>query len=360
MRKSVKEQYAEGLMNAVRDLRGIQNSLKTANDIPMSVSAVRNWKRASAELINQFGSTEDRRIFDERYEFNENPSAIELLEGIDGYDDMLVNILRELPTTNVKNGYADDVRSPLEAIDELLQHIADLYSRASVGGRINAQTARDGLERWVDRAYKILKPFVGDDEAAKIYSQRNDYGTIENQFETYVTHLYDLKEELQEYPEHMLAQPTTEEVVAREPDRRVFIVHGHDNLKDAVARVLGAVGLEPIILQEKPGGGRTLIEKVEKYSEVGYAVVLLAPDDVGGKKGEEMHDRARQNVIFELGYFVGKLGRGRVALLYSDGIEIPSDLAGIEYIPYDSKDAWKYRLGKELKEASYPIDLNKL
>jgi predicted nucleotide-binding protein len=102
------------------------------------------------------------------------------------------------------------------------------------------------------------------------------------------------------------------------------------------------------------------LRKVEKYSDVGYAVVLLAPDDFGGKKGEDLHERARQNVIFELGYFVGKLGRGRVCLLYGEGVELPSDLAGVEYVQFDSKGAWRYRLGGELKEASYSIDLNKL
>jgi predicted nucleotide-binding protein len=173
--------------------------------------------------------------------------------------------------------------------------------------------------------------------------------------------LCDLKEEIQKYPEHLLAPPKVEKLApVHEVNRQVFIVHGHGNLKDAVARVLTTLDLEPVILQEQPAAGLTLIEKVEKHSNVGFAVVLIAPDDFGGKRGAEAQDRARQNVIFELGYFVAKLGRGRVALLYSDGVEIPSDLAGIEYISYDSKDAWKYRLAKELKGARYDIDLNKL
>jgi len=122
----------------------------------------------------------------------------------------------------------------------------------------------------------------------------------------------------------------------QEVGNRVFIVHGRDEgSKEMVARfVEKLVGSPPIILQERPDQGRTLIEKFEDYGEVDYAIVLLTPDDVGALKAEyeekgELQPRARQNVILELGFFLGKLGRKRVCALLKGNVEIPSDLSGI-------------------------------
>jgi predicted nucleotide-binding protein len=179
----------------------------------------------------------------------------------------------------------------------------------------------------------------------------------------YVEYLWDLKEEIQKDPHHVVTQQETPATATKKPaahNRKVFIVHGHGHLKDAVARLIEKLDLEAIILDEKPGAGNTLIEEFQKYSDVGYAVVLLAPDDVGGMAGGATHDRARQNVIFELGYFVGKIGRGLVCLLYVEGVEIPSDYFGVEYVPFDAKNSWKFKLAGELREAGYAIDFNLL
>lgn len=108
----------------------------------------------------------------------------------------------------------------------------------------------------------------------------------------------------------------------------VFVVHGHDNAaKEALARFIDNQGLHAIILHEQTNEGRTIIEKFEDYSDVGYTVVLLTADDVGApvSEPEALRPRARQNVIFELGFFVGKLGRKRVCVLYKESIERPSD-----------------------------------
>jgi len=116
------------------------------------------------------------------------------------------------------------------------------------------------------------------------------------------------------------------------PRNKVFVVHGHDEgAKHAVARFLEQIQLEAIILQEQPGQGLTIIEKFERYAgEVGFAVVLLTPDDIAGSASAPASaTRARQNVIFELGYFAGKLGRGRACLLRKGDVEIPSDLYGL-------------------------------
>tara|TARA_R110002095_G_scaffold51046_1_gene44679 strand:- start:935 stop:1690 length:756 start_codon:yes stop_codon:yes gene_type:complete len=136
---------------------------------------------------------------------------------------------------------------------------------------------------------------------------------------------------------------------------RVFIVHGHDTeLKVTVARFLEHLNLAPIILHEKPNSGNTIIEKFESYSNVEFAIVLLTPDDVGSAKAEKplLQKRARQNVIFEFGYFIGKLGRDRVCALHCDDIELPSDYHGVLYIKVDSEGAWKTKLAQEFVQAS--------
>jgi predicted nucleotide-binding protein len=145
--------------------------------------------------------------------------------------------------------------------------------------------------------------------------------------------------------------------------RDVFIVHGRkDGPRDAVARFVERFGLKAIILQEEASGGRTIIEKVEHHSEdVGFAVVLLTAEDRGGLMDGDPKTfklRARQNVILELGYFVGKIGRNRVGVLHEDGVEIPSDFHGVVYIRLDSGGAWKLMLAREMSEAGLKIDMN--
>ncbi len=143
---------------------------------------------------------------------------------------------------------------------------------------------------------------------------------------------------------------------------KIFIVHGHDEgALNGLARFLERLKLEVIILKEQPNQGRTIIEKYEdSASEVGFAVVLLTPDDVGSAvSAEAQSQRARQNVIFELGYFSGKLGRGRVCLLRKGNVEIPSDLFGIVYTDMDPAEGWKQSLVKELKAAKIEFDANR-
>jgi predicted nucleotide-binding protein len=143
---------------------------------------------------------------------------------------------------------------------------------------------------------------------------------------------------------------------------RIFLVHGRDSgQKETVARLLLEIDLKPIILHEQANEGRTIIEKFEDYSDVGFAVIILTADDFGrlGSNDTTESPRARQNVIFEFGFFIGKLGRRRVCALMSNGIERPSDVDGVVYIPLDKED-WRYKLVRELKSAGYSIDTNRL
>jgi predicted nucleotide-binding protein len=144
---------------------------------------------------------------------------------------------------------------------------------------------------------------------------------------------------------------------------KVFIVHGRNQgIKEAVARFVEKLGLEAVILHEKPSKGRTIIEKFSDYSDVHFAIVLLTADDIGkgNDSSEDFKPRARQNVIFELGYFIGKLGRSRVCALYEEGVEIPSDYKGVIFIQLDTQERWRYDIVRELLAAGFNVDANKI
>ncbi len=140
---------------------------------------------------------------------------------------------------------------------------------------------------------------------------------------------------------------------------KIFIVHGHDGeLKESVARIIEKQNIKAIILSEQANKGRTIIEKFEENSDVGCAICLFTADDIGRAESEvENKSRARQNVVFETGYFIGKLGRDHIVILADNGIEIPSDLSGVVYTDTEN---WKVSLLKDLKEMGYNVDFNKL
>ena len=147
-----------------------------------------------------------------------------------------------------------------------------------------------------------------------------------------------------------------------QPDtNKVFVIHGRDTgTRDMVARFLERLKLKPVILSEQSNKGLTIIEKFEQHAEVGFAIALLTPDDTGSLEGEKKQSRARQNVIFELGFFIGKLGRERVCALTKGTVEIPSNYSGALYISLDDSDGWKFQLCKELKDAGYDVDANRI
>ncbi len=150
---------------------------------------------------------------------------------------------------------------------------------------------------------------------------------------------------------------------AKSDSRKIFVVHGHDHgRKETVARFLEKLDLEPVILHEHADRGKTVIEKFEAHAaDVSCAVVILTGDDVGYSKStpEEKESRARQNVILELGYFVGKLGRDHTFALVEKAITLPSDIHGVVYIELDGGH-WSLLLAKELKAAGLDVDLNRV
>lgn len=149
----------------------------------------------------------------------------------------------------------------------------------------------------------------------------------------------------------------------------VFVVHGHDGeMKQALARFITHLGFIPIVLEEQPDLSQTIIEKFEKHSKSpGYAVVLFSPDDEGRSKNlnldgslSDLKSRPRQNVVLELGFFIGKLGRDRVCVVRRGEMEQPSDFSGVLYTPFDDEGGWKQKLARNMKSVGYQVNANAL
>jgi predicted nucleotide-binding protein len=198
---------------------------------------------------------------------------------------------------------------------------------------------------------------------------REDFGWEKEAVGKGVNKLHSLRERLEyiEAPQDATARSAAVRAAPTE-DAHVFVVHGHDDArKTEIARTLEKAGEHPVtILHEKPEQGQTLIEKFEKHAgQAGFAVILLTWDDVGGprpREGEDhdLYPRGRQNVVFEMGFFFGALGRRYTTVLYEEGVELPSDIDGLVYIPLDDGGVWKYKLVTELKAAGLNFSLDKL
>lgn len=166
---------------------------------------------------------------------------------------------------------------------------------------------------------------------------------------------------IRDYKSYVQSMGSVETVLKPPFSRKIFIVHGHDDgARETVARFLERIGLEAVILHEQANQGRTIIEKVVANSDVGFAVVLLTPDDEGCVKGGTPEPRARQNVLLELGYFIGRLGRDKVCALKRSTLEIPSDFAGVVWETMDNNNGWKQALARELEAAGHSIDWNRV
>jgi predicted nucleotide-binding protein len=221
------------------------------------------------------------------------------------------------------------------------------------------------VELWSMRVFDILGHLIEDDEN-KVAKYVMAFDANKNRYSddrrTYIKNttvgLRQLEAVLESLPAPAavaIATPAASKG-ARRPaggnKRRVFLVHGRNMaVARAVESFLWSNGLEPIVIADQPARGRTIIELIEQHSDVEFALILMSGDDLGCLAGEEdLRKRARQNVVLELGYFVGLLGRAQVAVLCEADLELPSDVLGVRYTAID--DDWKYRLLGELKAAS--------
>ena len=253
----------------------------------------------------------------------------------------------------------------------------ELLVRAIASGS-ELKDVRLEMYAWSDYNTELLKRIVDTDELADEYEYKTFIATLgptsfqeelqdlRSRTQYYINRLVSILGRLELMPESHLLSPSGKERCSSSPPevgRRVFVVHGRDEgAKQSVARCLEKLELEAIILHEQPNQGRTLMEKFEDYADVGFTVVLLTPDDIGAAcdNTKDLRPRARQNVVFELGFFIGKLGRQGVCALHKGDVELPSDFAGVLWVPMDSGGAWQLALGREIRAAGLDVDLNKL
>ena len=216
---------------------------------------------------------------------------------------------------------------------------------------------------WID--YRPATYLTDEDEYNWYGNRRRDEGKEYREgLQKAKIHLRTIRDEVEKYfPQGELCSVTTKVSTPIAMGRDVFVVHGHDTeLLLKVKEFLRKLNLRPIVLREQPNQGKTIIEKFESFSNVGFAIALLTSDDkvVADEEDGSVEYRARQNVILELGYFMGKLGRSRVAVLCDKNVARPGDIDGMVYTATDSDTGWQFSIAKELKVSGYDIDLNLL
>lgn len=194
-----------------------------------------------------------------------------------------------------------------------------------------------------EKATHIKSGWALKSSVGKLYGQVSDAVFEKEKYDAYIANLEEAIEYLEKYDTEIKEEKIMDKT-------KVFIVHGHnETLKYEVSNWLHEIDIEPIILHLQANVGiSSIIDKIYRYSNVGCALVLFTADDIGKvKEADTYKDRARQNVVFEAGYFCGKLGKDKVIMLYESGVELPGDLSGCVYIEADQYGGWKEQVRKE-------------
>ena len=248
-----------------------------------------------------------------------------------------------------------------EKLKEIIDEIPELISANISSSDAKFQAWKSKAERFLIRKYgqdsyehtrftktyfSLIAYTLSTPESDFIRACQAGLKTTQAIFQTYLDEMAE-----EDAPTPTIVQPTNYS--------KVFIVHGHDGeLKQSVARIIEKQGIEAIILSEQANQGKTIIEKFESYSDVGGAICLFTADDIGRSKKETSDNtRARQNVVFETGYFIGKLRRDHVVILADEGIEMPSDLSGV--VRTNTRN-WQFDLLRDLNAMGYTVNLNLL
>lgn len=268
---------------------------------------------------------------------------------------------------------------PLEEAAKQIQSIIDEGQNLlheNIRDRSDLAKARAERNSWTEYVQTLLQRNFDNDSISKSFidewmplliltgesSLRDDIRDYQSSVNTYLRFLTSLLKRLHLFSNQL--PPTDTQGKKVEMGNTVFVVHGQDDhAKESVARLIEKLGLRVVILHEQLNQGRTIIDKLLDSSEqVDFAVVLLTPDDVGARVGEESSSRhrARQNVILELGLFLGLLGKQRVCTLKRGDIELPTDFQGVVYLDFDDGDAWKLALARELQAVWDHVDLNEV
>lgn len=293
---------------------------------------------------------------------------------------MTKDIFKEINNVvlDLQASHAQTYERPLKKLSQLLKH-PDLES-------YNINLTKDvNLESFLERSSKSAGSMIGSARLDWPQDPKEELGltllliwklgaepsnALQFSFEYFhvsnkiIDNIHALTSQLiipfiRDYKDYVQSQGVSQTVLKPPLSKKIFIVHGRDEgSREKVARFLERIGFEAIILHEQANRGRTVIEKVIEYGNVGFAVVLLTPDDEGCVKGGVPEPRARQNVLLELGFFIGYLGREKVCALKKGTLEIPSDFAGVVWETMDDNNGWKQSLSRELEAAGHEIDWN--
>lgn len=244
---------------------------------------------------------------------------------------------------------AKRINEAIGVIDELMSQLVELTNGVHQSG--DTDIGSEHLKRWKERAVRKLSETISSSEGKKLAAKQKKtfrvgypVGNLMDEAKLYEGFLIALRREVAEHPEDILDRPaptsqeTSDSVAAPAPKgKAVFIVHGHDELNVLRLKELlrDRYSLESIVLAGQVGRGRSIIEKFEDEAQrAAFAFVLLTPDDVI-RKNEDEYSQARPNVIFELGWFYGRLGRERVCILFKKGTKIHSDLEGVSRVEFE-------------------------
>lgn len=264
------------------------------------------------------------------------------------------------------------------------------YYVGQVAWELNVKKRKyvDEFNKWSAYNVELLKRAFGspDNEYLKQYesagrtyafTRSSDFIKIyQREIAGKISCLESLVERMPLLPEFTEKQPVMEtekrkdsimETMNRKDSHRIFIVHGHDsNLRIQVEAFVRQLGYDPVVLCKRPSMGGTIIEKIEREAgDAAFAIVLYTACDLGNDK-DRIHDitdlnsRARQNVVFEHGYMCALLGRSRVCAVVEPGVEIPGDLSGVVYVPYDDKGKWRFDVVREMRAVGLDADANNL
>ena len=280
-----------------------------------------------------------------------------------------------LPSLRVPVAEANaKIAAQIEQGRAILEPLTSSQSGLGLGfGLAEDFTQAESLQKnWTQYTIDLLRMLFSDQSIAKQFGPsylafnplHDPVKGFVREMNERIRRLESIAQRLPLFPVSAVEAKSNTTVVSAQPtqqSRNIFIVHGHDEAaKQQMARFIEQLELHPIILHEKADKGQTVIEKFEAHSDVGFAVVLLTPDDIGYPKDDlpKAQPRVRQNVVLELGFFLGKLGRARVCALLKGDIEIPTDSEGVLYKPMDAMGAWKFALAKEIKAAGIEVDMN--
>jgi len=274
------------------------------------------------------------------------------------YRNELVSAAERLKGFLLSESSDDKGREFCELVDQISDVEAEFYE--SFGG-IEVIYESKKFVTWREKVKYELRKMVQDETVMELMSeldQFNGWNDIKL-FASVAEKCRILRENIDRY----LSSVTTQET--RPSGKKVFIVHGHDQeAKITVARTIEQLDLEAVILHEQPDEGKTIIEKLETYTaDAAFAIVLYTECDLGRAKKQKEADnqyRARQNVVFEHGLFIGAIGRKHVCALVKGKVEKPGDIDGVVYIDMDDAGAWKIQLCKNMKAAGLDVDMNKL